>query len=172
MSWSAHETIRTRREALALSQSALSDQTGIPKSLLSLVEAGKRKPTDAQVHALAAALLIPPELLLLGSGRLPEDVRTALDVNAADVVSAVRQRTEARVVSYPAAPVVPPSQKTTSAPRPLNPVPERINVRKTSTSYRAHSYHTKVPPEAIRPFIAAFTRVPAKRFSIHFVAPA
>ncbi|HQX47901.1 MAG TPA: DNA methyltransferase, partial [Steroidobacteraceae bacterium] len=36
--------------------------------------------------------------------------------------------------------------------------PERIDVQKSSTSYRAHSYHTKVPPEAIRPFIRAFTR--------------
>src|SRR5437879_6228842 len=53
MAWSAHQTIKTRREALALSQSALSQQTGIPKSLLSLIEAGKRKPTDAQVEALA-----------------------------------------------------------------------------------------------------------------------
>jgi hypothetical protein len=44
------------------------------------------------------------------------------------------------------------------APQPEKPLPERINVRKTSTSYRAHSYHTKVPPEAIQPFIRAFTR--------------
>lgn len=37
-------------------------------------------------------------------------------------------------------------------------LPERIEVTKTSISYRAHSYHTKVPPEAIQPFIRAFTR--------------
>ena len=35
---------------------------------------------------------------------------------------------------------------------------KRIDVRKTSATYRAHSYHTKVPPEAIAPFISAFTQ--------------
>lgn len=46
------------------------------------------------------------------------------------------------------------------APEPVSEVllPQRINVRKASTSYRAHSYHTKVPPAAIQPFIRAFTR--------------
>ena len=37
-------------------------------------------------------------------------------------------------------------------------IPERIDVQKTSTAFRAHSYHTKVPPEAIRPLVRAFTR--------------
>ena len=36
--------------------------------------------------------------------------------------------------------------------------PSASTRKKSSTSYRAHSYHTKVPPEAIRPFIRTFTR--------------
>ena len=35
---------------------------------------------------------------------------------------------------------------------------ERIEVSKTSVYQRAHSYHTKVPPDAIVPFFKAFTR--------------
>lgn len=61
-------------------------------------------------------------------------------------------------MAYPAAPGIVPLPKTNRAPEPNRPLPERLNVLKTSISYRAHSYHTKVPPEAIRPFFSAFTR--------------
>jgi DNA modification methylase len=37
-------------------------------------------------------------------------------------------------------------------------LPSEIIGSKTSTAYRAHSYHTKVPPEGIVPFIEHFTR--------------
>ena len=36
-------------------------------------------------------------------------------------------------------------------------MPALLHVTKASTTYRAHSYHTKVPPSAITPFIEAFT---------------
>ncbi|HWA23648.1 MAG TPA: DNA methyltransferase [Caulobacterales bacterium] len=36
-------------------------------------------------------------------------------------------------------------------------IPVSVKVGKTSTAYRAHSYHTKVPPDAITPFIRAYT---------------
>jgi 16S rRNA G966 N2-methylase RsmD len=74
------------------------------------------------------------------------------------VIAAARQLTQAQAVIYPNFPQTIPIAKATKTPELASPLPERINVRKTSTSYRAHSYHTKVPPEAIKPFISAFTR--------------
>ena len=131
---------------------------GVTKSLLSHIEAGKRQPTQEQIAALSTLLQIPVDMLLLGSGRMPEDVRGAFATNAAEAVAAVRERTEAHAVSYPCAPQSIPLPKGNAAALPKTALPERIDVQKTSTSYRAHSYHTKVPPEAITPFIRAFTR--------------
>lgn len=159
MTWSAAAAIRAHRERLGLSQSDVAASLGITKSLLSRIEAGERQPTDDQVATLAQLLGIPPDLLLVGSGRMPEDIREALDANAADVAAAVRGHTEAFAIVYPRTPA--------SVPLPLHDLeqaaiasaslPKRIDVRKTSNAYRAHSYHTKVPPEAITPFIDAFT---------------
>jgi DNA modification methylase/transcriptional regulator with XRE-family HTH domain len=158
MIWSTHTAIRTRREQISLSQSDLARQMGVTKSLLSHIEAGKRQPTEEQLAVLSTVLQIPPDLLLLGSGRMPEDVRGAFTQNAAEAVAAVRERTEAHVVSCPRLPQCIPLPRGKAAALPKTTLPERINVQKTSTSYRAHSYHTKVPPEAITPFIRAFTR--------------
>jgi DNA modification methylase/transcriptional regulator with XRE-family HTH domain len=158
MPWSAQHAIRSRREALGLSQADVALTLGVSKSLLSLIESGNRQPTDSQIGILAEVLGMPPDLLLLGSGRLPDDIRGAFDSNAAEVVSAIRQRTEAQAIAYPTSPLLPPLPKTTTAPNLQTPLVERIDVRKTSTAFRAHSYHTKVPPEAIQPFIRAFTR--------------
>jgi DNA modification methylase/transcriptional regulator with XRE-family HTH domain len=159
MPWSAHTAIRYRREQLDLSQSDLANRLGVSKSLLSHIEAGKRQPTDEQIAKLAVVLQLPPDLLVLSSGRLPEDVRDVFAADAAMGVAAVRQRSEGNPVSYPRAPEILPSPKTGLASK-LGTVrpPERIDVTKTSSSYRAHSYHTKVPPEAIVPFIRAFTQ--------------
>lgn len=116
VSWSAHTAIRSRREALGLSQTDLANILGVTKSLLSRIEAGKRQLTEAQVTTLSEILQIPPDLLLLGSGHLPDDVRGALAANAAEFVAAVRQRTEAQPVAYASAPRVVALPKTT---RPL-----------------------------------------------------
>lgn len=158
MTWSVARAMKDRRESLGMSQSDLADRLGLAKSLLSLYESGKRVPTDEHVALLAEALGMPVELLQLFPGKLPEDVRDALEKDAAQVVAAVRQQTEAHAVSYPTVPYRTPLPTTTRAPRNKTRPPERIDVQKSSTSYRAHSYHTKVPPEAIRPFIQAFTR--------------
>ena len=93
MSWSAHTAIRARREVLGLSQTDLAATLGVTKSLLSRIEAGKRQPTDEQIATLSKVLEMPPDLLVLGSGRLPEDVRDAFATDAAEVVAAIRQRT-------------------------------------------------------------------------------
>jgi DNA modification methylase/transcriptional regulator with XRE-family HTH domain/DNA-directed RNA polymerase subunit RPC12/RpoP len=159
MPWSAHTAIRYRREQLALSQSDLANRLGVTKSLLSHIEAGKRQPTDDQIAKLATLLQLPPDLLVLSSGRLPDDVRHVFEADAAMGVAAVRQRSEGSPVSYPRAPEVLPTPKTgVSYKRGTSRLPQRIDVTKTSSSYRAHSYHTKVPPAAIIPFIRAFTQ--------------
>lgn len=143
---------------MGLSQTQLASKLGVTKSLLSLIENGKRQPTKEQISILAKALRIPPDLLLLDTGRLPDDVQGVFQANAAEAVAAVRQRTEAHAVEYPSAPRVLPLPTAGKAPDSEGRPPERIDVQKTSTSYRAHSYRTKVPPEAIQPFIRAFTR--------------
>jgi transcriptional regulator with XRE-family HTH domain len=104
MSWSAPSAIRARREQIGLSQTDLAEALGVTKSLLSHIEAGKRQPTPAQIAMLAHTLRLPPDLLTLGAGRLPEDIRAAFLTNAAEAVAAVRQRTEAHAVNFPRAP--------------------------------------------------------------------
>lgn len=129
------------------------------KSLLSHIEAGKRQPTVEQIGKLAGALQLPPDLLSLSADRLPEDVRDFFEADAAMGVAAVRQRSEGNVISCPRIPERLPSPKSgVRCESGSVHLPERIDVTKTSTSYRAHSYHTKVPPDAIVPFIRAFTR--------------
>ena len=158
MRWSAARAMRDRREALGLSQMDLAERLGVTKALLSLYESGKRSPSDEHVRSLAEALCMPADLLQIGSGRLPTDVQHALEVDAPSVVAAIRQQTEAHALSYPIAPNRVPTPTTSAVPAKGERLPERIDVQKSTTSYRTHSYHTKVPPEAIRPFIRAFTR--------------
>lgn len=157
MSWAAHTAIRTRRKQLGLSQADVAERMGVTKSLLSHIEAGHRQLTPTQVEILSATLQLPPDLLILGSARLPDDVQAAFDGNAADAVAAVRQRIQSEVVLSPQIPELLPLPKGEISDSRRLFLPARIDVRKTSTSYRAHSYHTKVPPEAIIPFIRAFT---------------
>jgi DNA modification methylase/transcriptional regulator with XRE-family HTH domain len=156
--WSGEGAIRARREQLGLSQTELARTLGVTKSLLSHIEAGKRQPTEAQIGTLAATLRLPPDLLLVGTGRMPKDLLGVLERDVPGVVAAIRQHKEALSVVYPNAPTRVPLPSTEPAPSMSAPLPERIDVRKTSTEFRAHSYHTKVPPDAIRPLITAFTR--------------
>jgi tRNA G10 N-methylase Trm11/transcriptional regulator with XRE-family HTH domain/DNA-directed RNA polymerase subunit RPC12/RpoP len=159
LNWSGEAAIRTRREQLGLSQTDLAQRLGVSKSLLSHIEAGKRQPSEAQIAVLATTLRIPPELLLVGTGRMPTNVLSVLENDAPGIVAAIRQRTEAAAVAYPTAPTRIPVAAEVPAPLASERLPERIDVHKTSAAFRAHSYHTKVPPEAIRPLIRAFTRV-------------
>jgi DNA modification methylase/transcriptional regulator with XRE-family HTH domain/DNA-directed RNA polymerase subunit RPC12/RpoP len=159
--WSASRAIRTRREALGMSLADAAAKLGVSKSFMSLVETGKRQLSDEQARCLADIIRFPGDLLLLGSGRLPTDVRDAIETDAAAVTAAVRARSEHDAIVCPDEPAVIPSPKrgarrTETIAEPA--IPERIAVAKTSTPYRAHSYHTKVPPDAITPFIRAFTR--------------
>lgn len=157
MPWSAPDSIRTRREALGLSQTDVANTLGVTKSHLSLIENGKRGLSDEQIVSLSATLGLPFELLALGVGRLPDDVQGALNIDAAGVVAAIRQRTEAHAITYPTTPTASLSPREGPLPELRQSLPEQFDVGKSSTSYRAHSYHTKVPTEAIKPFIRAFT---------------
>jgi DNA modification methylase len=123
-----------------------------------LIEAGKRSPTDDQVARLAHILGLPGSLIALGTGRLPEDVKGAFGANAANVVAAVRQITDAQPLAIATSPVAVPLPRKEVEALTRSSIPERINAAKTSAPYRAHSYHTKVPPEAILPFIREFTQ--------------
>ena len=156
--WATHRAIRSRREALGLTQSDVADRLGVTKSLLSLIEAGKRLPTETQISTLAEVLGMPPDLLVLGSGRLPQDVGRAFEAKAAEVVAAVRHHIESQAVAYSTVPRAVPLPGAARSAKDGRQLPERLDVRKTSLVYRTHSYHTKMPPEAVRPFISAFTR--------------
>lgn len=152
--------IKRRREALGWSLTDLAGKMGVDKSFLSRVEKGERSLSEAQAALLAGLLAVPGDLLLLESGRLPADVQDAIDADAAAAVAAVRTRAEQAAVVHPRAPSR--AFVVRAEPRALaadveSAIPTRIEVSKASTTYRAHSYHTKVPPSAIRPFIEAFT---------------
>ena len=156
---SAGTYIRRRRKALGISQTALAATIGVDKSYLSLVESAKRTPTEEQVSSLSSALGLPPEILLLQAGHFPKDIQGAIDKDATAVAAAVRIWTEQDAIVYPTRPAIAPSPKLRRRRLVESKVaiPSIINASKTSTAYRAHSYHTKVPPSAIIPFIEAFT---------------
>lgn len=156
--WAAGKAIRARRKALGFSLEDVGVALGVSKAYMSYVESDERPLTEAQAQKLGQIVGIPADLLLLSSGRLPSDVQEMASSNAAALTAAVRQQREKHAVRYP-------SELTVALPPAMNPrssrsvtgLPERISVTKTKSSYRAHSYHTKVPPEAITPFIRAFT---------------
>lgn len=156
---SAGSHIQQRRKAMGISQSALAAQIGVDKSYLSLVESGKRVPTEEQISNLSSILGLPAELLLLQAGRLPKDVQGAIETDATAVTAAVRVWAEQDAIVYPTRPEVIPSSNSRQRRGVGNgtTIPPLIHVSKASTTYRAHSYHTKVPPSAITPFIEAFT---------------
>src|SRR5438132_1088081 len=109
--WSTSSAVRQRREALGLSQSDVASALGVTNSLLSHIESGKRTPTEEQIEVLSRVLCLPTDLLTLGSGRLPADVRVAFESQAATAVAAVRQRTEANAIAYATTPAEVPMQK-------------------------------------------------------------
>ena len=96
--------IQERRQAMGISQSALATRIGVDKSYLSLVENGKRAPTEEQVEKLSTILGLPPELLMLQAGRLPKDVQGAIEADPTAVAAAVRIWTEHDAIVYPTRP--------------------------------------------------------------------
>jgi DNA modification methylase/transcriptional regulator with XRE-family HTH domain/SAM-dependent methyltransferase len=158
MTWTPHNAIKSRREQLGRSQTEVADCMGVSKSLLSQIESGARSATSEQVKYLSEALSYPSDLLMLGTGRLPDDVQGVLQNDAATAIALIRQNAESHVIQYPKSPPVIPVAGIQPIPEASLRLSKRITASKTTASYRAHSYHTKVPPDAIRPFIRAFTR--------------
>lgn len=145
---------------MGFSLEELGARLGVTKSFMSYVESDERPLTEEQAAILSPVLGLPVDLLLIGYGRLPPDVRQAISEDAAEVTASVRQKYEQRALVYPTQPVHALSRisaqcSATSSPRG---VPDRVEVSKASAEYRAHSYHTKVPPDAIKPFIRALTK--------------
>ncbi len=147
--------IRERRQEQGLTSTALAAELGVTKSYMSLLESGRRLPSDDQFEALARALDIPADLLRVAAGRLPPDVVTAVPEKARTIVSAIRREDEAARVTFPRdlAPdfqqVVLAAAAAAGPPDDTPPFPEGLRAGKNSQAYRAHSYHTKAPPEAI-----------------------
>lgn len=159
MTWNGPETIRRRREQLGLSQAEVAASLSVSKSYLSLVEAGKRSLAFDQVKLLSHSLQMPEDLLILGVGKLPDDINRIIETAAPTVVAALRQRVESHPIDILRAPTNPPESITAKGKRiSVSSIPELVSVTKGNAAYRAHSYHTKIPPDAITPFIKAFTR--------------
>ena len=159
MTWNGPDTIRRRREQLGLSQAEVAATLGVSKSYLSLVETGKRSLAVDQVKILSASLHMPEDLLILGAGRLPDDINRIIETEAPTAVAALRQRVESHPINFSHSPeTVPPPISAKGKRISDTSIPDLISVSKGNAAYRAHSYHTKVPPDAIAPFITAFTR--------------
>ena len=156
------EEIRARRQSRQMSLADLSAATGIDRGLLSKLESGARKPSVEHLTRLAETLDLSEEVLLSLAGLLPSDVRAELESVASVVTASARQALEqaALVPRSPSNSMVEVIAASADRPAPhIDGVLEGdISGTKSSNAYRAHSYHTKVPPEAIQPFIRHFTR--------------
>ena len=154
--------IKDRRLARGLSLTDLSASTGIEKSLLSKLERGVRVPSTDHVRVIANTLELSEDVLLAGAGLLPEDVKNQLSSLASVVTASARQTAESNI-GVPSILSAKMSQVlAASVDRPGH-SSELISEtefagKKSSAAYRAHSYHTKVPPETIVPLLEHFTR--------------
>lgn len=146
--------LRDRRQEKEMSLTSLARALGITKSYLSMIESGQRYPTDDQFEGLAIALEVPADVLRVAAGRLPPDVASAVPGKIDAIVSAIRRDDSGAKVTF--------SRELSdgfrrrieegiadSPPDDIDPFLEHLRAGKNSQAYRAHSYHTKVPPEAI-----------------------
>ncbi len=162
-SWTVGKSIRSRREEKKLSLDKLAEELGVSKAYLSYVEKDLRPLSTALAEKLQEILGIPTDLLLVGSGKLPEDVKSKIEADPAWVTRTMRSQQGALDVEggnqhFSALTIKEDLRgKTNYIHNAIQNIPKRVIVSKGSSEYRAHSYHTKVPPEAIKPFIELFT---------------
>lgn len=154
--------LRDRRQERGLSLTALAETLGIAKSHLSMLESGHRQPTDEQFEALSVALEVPADVLRVAAGRLPPDVASAVPGRADAIVSVIRRDDLGAKVSLPrdlssAFQKIIQGRMTDAPPEGIAPYLDHLRVGKNSQAYRAHSYHTKVPPEAIDKLVRHYT---------------
>lgn len=154
--------LRERRNEMGLSLTDLARAVEISKSQLSMIEGGQRPPTDDQFEALSRALEIPSDVLRVAAGRLPPDVVSVLPDRADTIVSAIRRESTAAKVSLPLS-LSPAYKSFINSQKPRTPrvdikaFEDNVRAGKNSQAYRAHSYHTKVPPEAIDRLVRHYT---------------
>jgi len=147
---------------MGLSLTDLAREVEISKSQLSMIEGGQRPPTDDQFEALSRALDIPSDVLRVAAGRLPPDVVSVLPDRADTVVSAIRRESTAARVTLPRGlsqsfKTLIDSQKARTPRLDIKAFEDTVRAGKNSQAYRAHSYHTKVPPEAIDRLVRHYT---------------
>lgn len=155
---SATEHMKKRRESLGFSQDEVAEKLGVTKSYVSAVENGRRQMTLDQAVLLSDLLQLPLDSLLFASNRMPPDVEAVVRSDVAKVTAAIRTAVEQTPAAFNNEPTWLPERRKSKA-RAHGDVSAVISVTKTASAYRAHSYHTKVPPAAITPFIEAYTNV-------------
>lgn len=153
---STTENLKRRRESLGFSQDDVAERINATKSYVSAVENGRRQLTLEQAKLLSEMLEWPLDSLLFASNRMPPDLHAAVLSDVAKVTAAVRTSVEQTPAAYGTVPGWLPERRKSKAVVQGN-VPAVLSVTKTASAYRAHSYHTKVPPAAITPFIEAYT---------------
>lgn len=155
--------LRDRRQERGISLTSLAETLGIAKSHLSMLESGHRQPTDEQFEALSVALEVPADVLRVAAGRLPPDVASAVPGRADAIVSVIRRDDLGAKVSFPrdlsgAFQELIQTRLNDAPPEEVGPYLDHLRAGKNSQAYRAHSYHTKVPPEAIDKLVRHYTR--------------
>jgi transcriptional regulator with XRE-family HTH domain len=60
--------LRSVRERLFVTQEELAERTGISRATISRIETGQQRPRISTVRKLAAALNVPPEMLIDWTG--------------------------------------------------------------------------------------------------------
>jgi len=146
--------LRDRRQEKGISLTSLAEALGFAKSYLSMLESGQRHPTDEQFEALSIALEVPADVLRVAAGRLPPDVASAVPGRVDAIVSAIRRDDSGAKVTFSrnlsdSFQRLIQGQIGDSPSNDIDPFLDNLRAGKNSQAYRAHSYHTKVPPEAI-----------------------
>lgn len=156
------ETVKQRRIQLGMGIKHLAERVGSTHSYISLIEKNKRVPSEEILHKLAEQLALPFDLLRLQAGRFPAELEQGLRDNAVDIAQLLRRQLEAKRADI----LFPPSvdlsdfitssqaQATFEAPGLFD---QEIVAGKNTTVYNTHSYHTKVPHQAIKPLIEHYT---------------
>lgn len=155
--------VRERRQERGISLVEVAERLGVSKSYVSMLENGRRSPSVEHFEALSQILDIPADVLRVSAGCLPPDVLTAVPERAASIISAIRREDEGARLNFPSQlPTDFQAEAVASAgrgkARVVAPFTDSLRVGKNSTTYRAHSYHTKVPPEAIERLVRHYTR--------------
>jgi DNA modification methylase len=111
---------------------------------------------------LERVLGIPLDVLRLSSGQFPPDVDPLVATRTFEITASIRQEVENQALLLPThlpADFVHLLQPSTTQPLSVARAPFEGSLRagKNTTAYRAHSYHTKVPPEAIATVLNHYT---------------